>query len=65
MIQKSHRKQVSRREGINYQPGLGCEYYVRVQQSTWEQLKQYQESIGMATPDGAILRLLELSQQES
>lgn len=31
-------------EGVNYQPGLGCEYYVKVQQSTWEKLKEYQES---------------------
>jgi ParB-like nuclease domain len=51
-------------EGVNYQPGLGCEYYVRVQKSTWEQLKQYQERIGVATLDGAILRLLEWEQQE-
>ena len=51
-------------EGVNYQPGLGCEYYVRVQQSTWERLKEYQERIGIATLDGAILRLLEWEQQE-
>lgn len=51
-------------EGVNYQPGLGCEYYVRVQQSTWKKLKQYQERNGVATLDGAILRLLDLSKQE-
>jgi hypothetical protein len=48
------------REGINYKPGnSGCEHYVKVEQSTWESLKQYQEEVGTVTVDAAIARMLE------
>jgi hypothetical protein len=46
------------REGLNYQHGKGCEHYVKVEQATWEQLKQYQEEVGTATLDGALTRML-------
>jgi hypothetical protein len=47
------------REGVNYQPGHGgCEYYVRVEAKTWEQLQRYQEELGTATLDGTIARLI-------
>jgi hypothetical protein len=54
----SHRDSKQLREGLNYQPGQGCEHYVKVEPATWEQLKQYQEEVGTATVDGAIARML-------
>ena len=54
----SHPDSKQLREGLNYQPGQGCEHYVKVEPATWEQLKQYQEEVGTATVDGAIARML-------
>jgi hypothetical protein len=48
------------REGLNYRAGNGCEWYVRVEQSTWERLRSYQTRVGTATLDGAIKRMLEM-----
>ncbi|BAU67553.1 hypothetical protein STA3757_49750 (plasmid) [Stanieria sp. NIES-3757] len=45
-------------EGINYKQGMGCEFYVRVSQETWEKLNKYAEYIGTATLNGAVARLL-------
>jgi hypothetical protein len=46
------------REGINYKQGMGCEFYVRVSQETWEKLNKYAEYVGTATLSGAVARLL-------
>lgn len=46
-------------EGINYTPGQGCEYYVRLDEITWKKLQAYQESVGSATLGGAVARLLD------
>ena len=54
---KRGKKQLT--EGINYQPGLGCEYYVRLEAETWERLCQYQQQEGTVTLGGAIARLLD------
>jgi hypothetical protein len=48
------------REGLNYRAGNGCEWYVRVEQSTWERLRSYRTRVGTATLDGAIKRMLEM-----
>lgn len=48
----------NRREGINYVRGVGVEWYVRVDEETWHQLKIYAEKVGTATLSGAIGRLL-------
>lgn len=45
-------------EGINYKQGMGCEFYVRVSQETWERLNKYAEYIGTASLGGAVARLL-------
>ncbi len=45
-------------EGINYMQGIGCEFYVRVSQETWEKLNKYAEYIGTASLNGAVARLL-------
>lgn len=45
-------------EVINFKPELGYEYYVRVRHSAWENLKQYQQRIGVTTPEDALERLL-------
>ena len=45
-------------EGINYKQGMGCEFYVRVSQETWEKLNKYAEYIGTASLNGAVARLL-------
>jgi hypothetical protein len=50
-------------EGINYRPGLGCEWYVRVEEETWNQLLKYQAKEGTATLNGAIKRLLSLAKE--
>ncbi|MGD2184342.1 hypothetical protein [Lusitaniella coriacea] len=52
-----------RREGANYKPGEGCEYYARLSQETWQRLNRYAEDAGAATLDGAIARLLDRAQQ--
>ncbi|GAB4241201.1 MAG: hypothetical protein Kow0049_29650 [Stanieria sp.] len=40
----------NRQEGLNYQPGNnGCEWYIKVEQSTYEQLKDYQQLNGLPT----------------
>jgi hypothetical protein len=56
----SHPPKKPLQEGINYQPGTGgCEHYVKVEQKTWERLKQYQEELGTATVDAALNRIFE------
>jgi hypothetical protein len=48
-----------KQEGLNYKPGnLGCEWYVKVEQSTYEQLKDYQELNGLSSLNNAIVSLL-------
>ena len=47
------------KEGINYRRGLGCEWYVKVEQSTWERLIEYQKSVSCLTPDAVIKKLLD------
>jgi hemolysin activation/secretion protein len=48
-------------EGINYVPGVGVEWYVRLDDETWRKLNEYAERVGSATLGGAIARLLEKS----
>ena len=45
-------------EGINYVPGVGVEWYVRVDEETWNKLDRYAKQIGTATLGNAIARLL-------
>lgn len=56
-IQKLQTEQ-QRKEGINYQPNGGSEYYVRVSATMWKRLEEYQHTVGAATMEGAIERLL-------
>ena len=42
------------KEGISYKQGIGCEFYVRVSQETWEKLNKYAEYIGTASLGGAV-----------
>ena len=37
---------------------MGCEYYVRVEAKTWEQLQRYQEELVTATLDGTSARII-------
>ena len=46
------------KEGISYTQGIGCEFYVRVSQETWDKLNKYAEYIGTASLNGAVARLL-------
>jgi hypothetical protein len=51
----------NRKEGLNYKPGNnGCEWFVKVEQSTYEQLKFYQEQNSLPTLNGVITNLLQL-----
>lgn len=52
-------KEAKTTEGVNYVPGIGIEWYVRVDEETWNKLNKYAETIGTATLAGAINRLLE------
>jgi hypothetical protein len=49
------------KEGLNYRPGFGYQWYIRVEQSTWEKLLEYQTHFDTFTLDGAIKRLLDLA----
>ena len=46
-------------EGVNYVQGVGVEWYVRVDEETWQKLDRYAKKIGTATLGNAIARLLE------
>ena len=46
-------------EGVNYVPGVGIEWYVRVDEETWNKLNKYAEKIGTATLGSAINLLLD------
>ena len=46
-------------EGVNYVQGVGVEWYVRVDEETWQKLDRYAKKIGTTTLGGAISRLLE------
>ncbi len=46
-------------EGVNYVRGVGLEWYVRVDEATWNKLNKYAQKIGTATLGSAIARLLE------
>jgi hypothetical protein len=48
------------KEGLNYQAGLGCEWNVKVEQSTYKKLKEYQIKNGLPTLNSAIVNLLDL-----
>ncbi len=54
-----------KKEGINYQPGLGCEWTITVQKETYERIKDYQARLGIATLDRVINELLDLAQDEN
>ena len=45
-------------EGVNYKQGIGCEFYVRLNQETWNKLNEYAEYVGTASLNGAVARLL-------
>ncbi len=46
-------------EGINHVPGVGLEWYVRLDEETWNKLNQYAQQVGTATLGSAVARLLE------
>jgi hypothetical protein len=56
---KRSKSQTQPQEGVNYTPGQGCEYYVRLDEATWKRLRAYQEEVGTATLGGAVARLLD------
>ncbi len=49
---------------VNYQPGIGLEYTVKLDEETFNRLKAYQDKIGSATKCGAIARLLNAVESE-
>ncbi len=44
---------------VNYQAGMGLEYTVKLDETTYNRLQSYQDKIGTATKSGAIARLLD------
>ncbi len=44
---------------VNYTAGVGVEYMVRLDEETYNRLQTYQDKIGSATKNGAIVRLLD------
>ena len=63
-LKKAKNKSIKsqKKEGLNYKPGLGCEWYVKVNQETYEKIKDYQARLGIATLDRVINELLDLAQ---
>ena len=55
---KKNRNHKQVEEGVNYLPGMGCEFYVRLSQETWNRLNKYAEYVGTASLNGAVTRLL-------
>jgi hypothetical protein len=69
MPRKSHKekKEILIKEGLNYKagnPGMGCHWYVEVQEETYQKLKEYQQKINTATVDSAIKRFLETEEEK-
>jgi hypothetical protein len=58
-LQRQDGKVTQPNEGINYVPGVGVEWYIRVDDATWNSLNEYALRVGAATLGGAIARLLE------
>ncbi len=52
-------KVTSPNEGINYVRGVGLEWYVRLDEETWNKLNQYAQQVGTATLGSAVAQLLE------
>jgi hypothetical protein len=52
-------------EGLNYRSGLGCEWYVKVEQSIYQQLMDYQAKKGLPTLNSTISNLLELVEDKN
>jgi hypothetical protein len=46
------------KEGLNYKAGLGCEWNVKVEESTYKKLREYQLKKGLPSLDSAIVSLL-------
>ena len=46
-------------EGPNRIPGMGLEWYVRLDEETWNKLNQYAQKVGTATLGSAVAQLLE------
>ena len=46
------------KEGVNYLSGMGCEFYVRLNEETWNKLNKYAKYVGTASLNGAVTRLL-------
>ena len=44
---------------VNYQAGMGLEYRVKLDETTYNRLQSYQDKIGTASKNGAIARLLD------
>lgn len=63
-LKKAKNKSIKsqKKEGLNYKPGLGCEWYVKVNKETYEKIKDYQARLGIATLDRVINELLDLAQ---
>ena len=59
-IVDSNGQVTSPNEGINYVQGVGLEWYVRLDEETWNKLNQYALQTGTATLCGAVASLLEL-----
>jgi hypothetical protein len=57
---KSTNSKTEYKEGLNYKAGLGCEWNVKVEQSTYEKLQKYQTKNGLPTLNSAIASLLQL-----
>jgi hypothetical protein len=56
---------VKRSEGLNYRSGLGCEWYVKVEQAIYQQLMDYKVKKGLPTLNSTISNLLELVEKKN
>jgi hypothetical protein len=59
LLTRSTKSKKKYTEGLNYKAGLGCEWYLKVEQSTYQQLQEYQTEQGLPTLNSALVELLE------
>jgi hypothetical protein len=62
LSKKSTKSNKKYKEGLNYKAGLGCEWYVKIEQSTYEKFQEYRTRKGLPTLNSALVELLKLDE---
>jgi hypothetical protein len=62
LSKKSAKSKKESKEGLTYKAGLGCEWYIKIEQSTYEKFREYQTRKGLPTSNSALVELLKLDE---